>query len=414
MRKIYTSIDLGSYSIKIVVCEIIGNSPHVLASSNTKCKGIENGIIVDLELAKQSLIKGLDKIKDMLGFSVTEAIIGISSKEKTFDILSGSIKIDNEKKLVTENEIEKLYSEVAIGNIKENEELLSIMPISFQVDKKDLTKDPKGMEGKKLSLKAVVIKIPKDNLKPYLKLFADCGVKVVDITLSALGDYYEVKNKEFDKGVSAIINIGYNKIDVSIYNKGIMIKYESIPEGSILVDKDLARIYNIKKGQARRLKETFAVSNTRYSDVNDIMEIVNKNEEKIVINQLEISEIVESRIVYLLKIAKKQINLLTNREISNIIISGGISELAGFQYVVENIFDHRTSTLDIKDMGIRNNMYSSSLGLIKYFNNKLDFRGITYSMINDEDSNSLIQLKDKSNLFKDNILSKVFGYFKDE
>ena len=59
-------------------------------------------------------------------------------------------------------------------------------------------------------------------------------------------------------------------------------------------------------------------------------------------------------------------------------------------------------------------MYSSCLGLIKYFNDKLNFRGITYSMVNEKDSSMLIQLKDKNNLTKDGILNKVFGYFRDE
>lgn len=415
MRKIYTSIELGSYSIKIVVCEMIGNNPHVLASSNTRCKGIKNGVIIDPTLVKEYLLAGLKKIEDVLGFRINEAVIGISSDEVNFDILqSDDIKIESENGLVTDADIEKIYSEITIGNIGEGEELLSIMPISFQVDKGELTKDPKGMEGSMLSLKAVVIKIPSANLKVFLDLFQECEIKVVDITLSALGDYYEIRNKEFDHGVSAIINIGYDKTEVSVYNKGIMIKYENIPEGSMLIDKDLVYMYKIKKGQARKLKECFAVSNTRYSDVNDITEITNKEGNLIRINQLEISEIVENRIVYLLKIAKKQINLLTNREISNIIITGGISELAGFQYVVENVFDNKTSTLDIKDMGIRNNMYSSCFGLIKYFNNKLDFRGITYSMVNDDDIKNLGEQKGKNIGSKDGILNKVFGHFRDE
>ena len=413
MRKIYTSIELGSYSIKVVVCEMIGNNPHVLAASSTKCKGINNGVITDHEQAKIGLLSGVKKIEDTLGVKIREAVIGINSKEVKFDILNGKIKIENEHKLVTEKEIEKIYGAIASGNIGKDEELLSIMPISFQVDKKDLVNDPKGMEGNELSVKAVIIKMPKEDLKPFLRLFNECEIKVTDLTLAALGDYFEIKNKEFDKDVSAIINIGYDKTDVSIYNKGIMIKYESIPEGSSLVDKDLAYMYNIKKTQARKLKETFAVSNTRYSTVNDIIDLTTKDGEKITVNQLEVSEIVEARIVYLLKNAKKQINILTNREISNIIITGGISELAGFQYVVENVFDHKTSTLDIKDMGIRNNMYSSSFGLIKYFNDKLNFRGISYSMMTEEDYKKM-QSKEKNSSAKDNIFNRVFGIFSNE
>lgn len=82
----------------------------------------------------------------------------------------------------------------------------------------------------------------------------------------------------------------------------------------------------------------------------------------------------------------------------------------GFASVVENEFDHRTSVLDIRNMGVRNNMYSCCLGLIKYFYNKLDFRGITYSMIK-EDESSKLNNRDRN---RDSILNKVFGYFRDE
>ena len=407
MKKIYTSIELGSYSIKIVVSEIIGNNYNVLASSNTRCKGIKNGRLENIDEVKEYLLKCIKKIEDMLGFSIKETIIGIDSDEKSFEILSGSIKVTNDKKMITEEEIENVYSEILVGNILDSEELLTIMPISFQVDNGEPTKDPKGMVGNTLSLKAVIIKVPRNNLRPYLELFKECGIKVVDITLGAMGDYYQAKNKEFDSSVSAIINIGYDKIDVSIFNKGIMIKNSTCYEGSKLIDKDLAYMYRTKNSVAKKIKETFAVGSTKYADKDDTMEVVTKAEEIIEINQYDASGVVEARLNYLLELAKNEISLLTNKEISNIIITGGITELLGFGYVCEKVFDNKISILDIKTMGIRNNMYSSCFGLIKYFNSKLDFRGINYTMIKDEDLT-------KDNNKKDNIFNKFFGYFKDE
>ena len=409
MKKIYTSIELGSYSIKIIVSQIVGSNYHILASSNTRCKGIKNGIIENIDEVKEYLLKGIKKVEDMLGFSIKETIIGIESNEKSFEILSGSVKITNEKKLVTEEEIEKVYSEILVGNILDSEELLTIMPISFQVDNGELTKDPKGMMGDVLSLKAVIIKVAKNSLRPYLELFKECGIKVVDITLGSIGDYYQAKNKEFDSNISAIINIGYDKIDVSIFNKGIMIKNGTCLEGSRLIDKDLAYMYRCKTSMAKKIKESFAVASVKYADKDDTMEVVTKAEDVIIINQYDASSVVEARINYLLELAKNEISVLTNKEISNIIITGGITELLGFSYISENVFDRKASILDIKTMGIRNNMYSSCFGLIKYFNNKLDFRGINYTMIDDDNA---FLTKDSNK--KDNIFNKFFGYSKDE
>ena len=389
MKKIYTGIDLGSFSIKIVVCEVVNNKFHVLAASNTRCKGIKNGLVTDMEEASIYLKKAKKEVEDMLGITIDQAVVTVPSIDKDFDIVE--------------------------GKVNETKELITITPIFFQVDDKEPVKDPKGMVGESLFVKAVITSIPKENFRNTVNLLKNCGITPVDVTYGIMGDYYEARNIDFDKSVSAIINIGYSKTEVSIFNKGIMIKDEMIDSGSKLIDKDLSYVYNLKRSQAKALKENFAVSNTRYSDVNDTIELTNKNGDDITLNQLEVSEVVEARLVDLLRLAKKQINILTNREISYIIITGGISELAGFEYVVENVFDRRCSILDINTMGIRSNMYSSSYGIVKYFHNKLDLRGLSYSMVSEKEANNLISTKGKTlNNSHDNIISKVFSYFSGE
>ena len=415
MKKIYTGIDLGSFSIKIVVCEVVNNKFHVLAASNTRCKGIKNGLITDMEEASIYLKKAKKEVEDMLGITIDQAVVTVPSIDKDFDIVEGKVNVEDENKMVSATDINNVFQDAVLGKVNETKELITITPIFFQVDDKEPVKDPKGMVGESLFVKAVITSIPKENFRNTVILLKNCGITPVDVTYGIMGDYYEARNIDFDKSVSAIINIGYSKTEVSIFNKGIMIKDEMIDSGSKLIDKDLSYVYNLKRSQARVLKENFAVSNTRYSDVNDTIELTNKNGDDITLNQLEVSEVVEARLVDLLRLAKKQINILTNREISYIIITGGISELAGFEYVVENVFDRRCSILDINTMGIRSNMYSSSYGIVKYFHNKLDLRGLSYSMVSEKEANNLISTKGKTlNNSHDNIISKVFSYFSGE
>ncbi len=415
MKKIYTGIDLGSFSIKIVVCEVVNNKFHVLAASNTRCKGIKNGLVTDMEEASIYLKKAKKEVEDMLGITIDQAVVTVPSIDKDFDIVEGKVNVEDENKMVSATDINNVFQDAVLGKVNETKELITITPIFFQVDDKEPVKDPKGMVGESLFVKAVITSIPKENFRNTVNLLKNGGITPVDVTYGIMGDYYEARNIDFDKSVSAIINIGYSKTEVSIFNKGIMIKDEMIDSGSKLIDKDLSYVYNLKRSQARVLKENFAVSNTRYSDVNDTIELTNKNGDDITLNQLEVSEVVEARLVDLLRLAKKQINILTNREISYIIITGGISELAGFEYVVENVFDRRCSILDINTMGIRSNMYSSSYGIVKYFHNKLDLRGLSYSMVSEKEANNLISTKGKTlNNSHDNIISKVFSYFSGE
>lgn len=411
MRRIYTGIDIGSYAIKMVVCEYVSGKFHVLASTNVRSKGIQSGLIVDMDEAAISLEKAKKNLEEMLGVSLNQAIVSVPSDGINFDIVSGKINI-NPDELIASNQIMDVFKEAMIGHIADDREVITILPISFQIDNKEECKDPKGQMGECLSVKAVITTIPKYFLSQTTELLRKVDIEAVDVGFNSLGDYYEVRNKEIDSEVVGIINIGFDTTEVSIFNKGIMIKDEKIDAGSKLIEIDLARKYNLKRGVARYVKESFAVSNTRYADSNDVLELTDKNNEKITIQQLEVSETVESRLVEILKLAKKQINILTNREISYIIITGGISEMAGFQYVVENIFDRRTSTFNIGTMGVRSNVYSSVLGLIKYFHYKLEFRGNSYSMFDEKMTENLNSTKGKmAGSSNDSIISKVFGYF---
>ena len=55
MKHIYTSLDIGSDTIKIVVCELHQNKLNLLAASSFKSKGIKKGLITDVELATESI-----------------------------------------------------------------------------------------------------------------------------------------------------------------------------------------------------------------------------------------------------------------------------------------------------------------------------------------------------------------------
>ena len=147
-------------------------------------------------------------------------------------------------------------------------------------------------------------------------------------------------------------------------------------------------------------------------DNNDVVEVKDIYGEKKLLSQVGVSKIVEARLREILKFAKNEIKNLTNREIRYIIITGGLSELAGFSYLIEEEFGSLAKVCNISTMGIRHNKYSSTLGIVKYFDDKLSLRGKSYNMLNNEDIESLISTGQKLTN-NDNIISKVFGHFFD-
>lgn len=409
MRDIYTSIDIGSDSIKIVVAEFIKDRFYVLARTSVNSVGVKRGVIIDYDMALNSLKLALDEIEKSLGSRISKAIVCIPSNERDLSIIEGSIEIENEK--IEKEDINRLLGEISKDKVKEDYELVSIIPIVFKIDDDKYLKDPKDYVSKSLYVKAVLASASKKHVFDILRLVKDANVECVDITFNCIGDYFEAKSENTESTLGAILNIGYEKTDISLFNKGILIKNSMLSLGSKNIDKDISYIYGLDLNVSRELKETFATSTRRFADINETLEFKISDNDKITINQYEITEVVEARISEILKLAKKEINNLTKRKISYIIVTGGITELMGFSYVVENILGINSSCLSLNTIGLRNNKYSSSIGAIKYYQDKKNSRGRDEEFFNESEIvkinnniNSALELTD------DVFTSKIFRF----
>ncbi len=395
MRNIYTGIDIGSDSIKIVVSERVGDDFFVLASCSTKTQGVKKGLIVDSASLKESLEEALSKIEEQIGIRIDKAVVTVPSNECKLKVVSGEANISetgNEKK-VKPRDISRVLEYAVSNQIPVDNELVIVIPILFNVDDKENIKDPKDEVGNILGVKAVIGYAPKKYIYPFLSIFEECNIEVVDIVFGSIGDYEERENKDLNKKLGAVINIGKDKINVSIFNKGILIKNRIIKLGSYNIDKDINYIYGVDLDKARDLKENFAVCSRRLADINHVIDITTSDGGTVSINQYELSEVVESRVIELLKLSKKAINNLTNRKISYIIVTGGMTELTGFSHVAEDVLGINARCLNNMTMGVRDNKYSSAFGIIKYYSKKQELQRKNYSMFGKEEIEKLMNKK---------------------
>ena len=406
---IYTCVDLGSHSIKIVVLERINDKFHVIASTKVRSMGIKKGVIKDKELALKSLEEAIFNINDMLGIDIKKVLLsfplfGLNTTIESSDILVSSV--------VEGVNIQEVLNKVVEENVPKNLEVVYLEPIVFSLDDDLQVVDPKGLTCEKLEVRAAISTIDKRFLYEYLELLGSSGLEVVDITYSLVGDYFNSVNRDILKELGVVVNIGYGKTEIAIFNKGIMLKGSILPFGSQKIDKDISYIYKTDKKEAIKLKENFAVASSKYADKNDIMEITSISGDRIDVNQLEVSQVVEARLFEMIKSVKNAINNLTNRKISYIIVTGGITNLVGFPYLMDEMFNYENKIIpNITSLGVRSNVYTSSLGLIKYFDNKMKFRNIDFTMINDEDKNELTSKKKKGNT-RESLINKFSEYLK--
>ena len=408
MRKIYSSIDIGSNFIKIVVLEELDKKLNVLANISYPSKGIKEGIVVDIKEATISLKEALSEINKSLGVKIDKAIVSVPIDNTNYTITEGYTTITSENKIITSEDILNSLQASIYNQINDKEELVTVMPIKYIIDDKAEVKNPRGIHANKLGVMSMMITAPKVNVYKQVSLLQQAGVEVVDILLNSIGDYYALKEDKFDKENVAVINIGSEKTEVSTFTNGILRASNILNIGSNQIEEDIAYAYNISLEKASNLKDMFITFDRNYQSQNEVFETKDKANIKVKINQYEVSEIAINKLKEILEKAKKDINILTKKEIRYIIITGGIANIPGFYEIANEVFKNSVINKEFDVIGIRNYIYTSSYGMIKYFIDKLKLRGREYTMFNEDKEYKLIEERKNNKGFS---FSKFFGYF---
>lgn len=201
MKHIYTSLDIGSDSIKIVVCELYQNKLNLLASSSVKSKGVKKGLITNVEEVASSIRHAIDDVEEILNISIDKVIVSVPSYATDYAVVKGEVEIKNENSIVSYDDIKEVL-DVAIQSKKLDEnELIAILPVDFKVDERKGLKDPINIHGNKLSVRAILVSTQKKYIYSVIGLLDSMGIETVDISTNGIGDIHAFMSKDIESSV---------------------------------------------------------------------------------------------------------------------------------------------------------------------------------------------------------------------
>ena len=413
MRKIIASIDIGSDSIKLVVGEFIESRLEILSASKIQTNGVENAKVINSDALTESIKQAIYEASETLGIEIKKVILGVNSLNTKLIKVADAIKINNEEHIVTGDDVSMLIAKCAEDKATEGHALIGVIPVEFTLDDDRISDDPKGLVSENLGIKAIVVTSPKEAVMPYIKAIEDAGCKVIDVIPNTLGDYYTIRNERLDKYVGAVINLGNETSTISIFNKGILTNTKTYKIGGYNIVRDIGFIKKVDDNTAKAIYSDLALATPKLANPKDVRLIRDLDGKEIKINQSEVSEITHARLEELLNLVKMQINILTKKEISYIIIGGGLTELKDFHIILESVFGKSANIGKVNLIGVRDNAYISSVGILKYFNKKIELRGKTFSIFTGSDIEDMNNSGLKASTDNNSLLGKVFGYFFD-
>ena len=328
--QLYTSIDLESSSIKVIIADVVYEKLNILGVGIVKTTSIKRGNIIDVESASRDIQKAIDIAKSEANKDIRSVYVAVPSIHTHIKKSVAEIKFDT-KHDIDGRDIEEVIEEAKILPLPREREVVQVIPDYYRLDDIENIRKPKGMTAHNtFEITGNRVLTSKTHLHTIYKcienLRLDCNETFC--TSHALGELL-LNEEEKDYG-SVVIDIGAGLTTVSYFEDGILQLSQSIELAGEDITRMISDVLNVPMKRAEEIKLTQGHAFYDMASPQVIIELDNlePNEEPYTQKELAdyIEEIVEEIILRSFDVLRKA---GINRVKGNVVLTGGTTQMPG-------------------------------------------------------------------------------------
>ena len=253
-------IDLGTSKVRIVVgARTETGAVNVVGYGEVDNAGMKKGVVVDLAGPADAMNAALGPVDQMCGRELHHAVFGVNGDHLETMKVDGMVALPGVAHKITLGDIDWVNKTALTGKVPANRETLELAPFGYSLDGSTSVRDPLGMEGTRLEVRANVITglIPYcDNIRKAAEM---SKVEVARLTPGILAAARVVLNEQqMDNGV-ALVDMGATTTSVAIFEGGDLQHLAVVPVGSNRITNDLAMVLKVPIEVAEEVKARFVV-----------------------------------------------------------------------------------------------------------------------------------------------------------
>lgn len=386
-QEIFVSLDIGTTSIKVVVAEYINGNVNIIGVGNEKSRGLSRGVIVDIDETVYSIQQAISQAERKAGVKINEVVVGIPSNKLAIESCHGMIAVASENREITSKDVDNVISAAKVRSVPPEREVISIIPEEFIVDGFTGIRDPRGMIGVRLELYASLLTGPRTIIHNIKRCVEKAGLKINELVLQPQAIATVALSQDEREFGTVIIDMGGGQTSASIMYDD-QLKYSFVDqEGGDFVSKDISVILNTSLDSAERIKREYgyAVSSQTSSEEYFPVETVGQKE-PVRVDEKYLSEIIEARLVQIFETIHEDLTAVDALDLpGGFVLTGGAASLPGVLELAQQYFGEQVRIYIPTQMGMRNPIYTTSMGMIEYVAGLDDIHRIaqgTYASIN--------------------------------
>jgi len=368
------AIDMGSSKVCTAVANVSdGRVNEVLGGGEAPSRGIQKGIILDLDDAAMAVRNSLAQAQEAAGFQVTRALVGFSGKQISSTNPIVSVGIEGKDHLVTEATLREVAERVEAIQFPEDRLKINVVKRHYTIDRVGGIKNPLGMHGFRLDLEAHVVTADFSYVENRATCIKRAGVDVnadsfVANALASAEAVLEPDEKE--RGV-ILVDIGGGTTDLGVFRDGAIWYTAALPVGGRRITNDLAVGLDTSFSAAEEVK---LAAGALYPP-EEVSEKSKKVLDKRGTSPEEVSYIIRARVEELLRMVVSKTPYVP----SGIVITGGTANMPGMEQFAGEVLGMQVRiglpvNLPPGAESFNGPAYSAIMGLLQWGAQK-EFRG---------------------------------------
>ncbi len=391
MRRIYASIDIGSFSVKLLVGEIFNSSVHVLYSNAIPSHGIKKGLIVDEEAVKSDINSLINDANQLLGFMITRVLLSIPINHSRLYSSTGSVQILSDDHSICQKDIAKAIHKACQFEKKKNEAIISSIPIKYVYNDQISNQVPVGIRANKLEVDVLTIMTVKKILYPYIRVIEGCNLEIMDICIDAYCEAKEVLSDLDMQEGAVLIDIGHRSTKISFFEDDYLKYITTVPMGGFDLTKQISSSWQIPLPKAETYKIKYGSCNINL-DEQDIVHSTKQDGKITHYLKKDLSMLLHDGVEEIMRSVKDKLDVLGDKEYQIFIIGGG-AELDGIDKVASDVLQTYAKVYRPQVMGARKMSYVGALGLLYYLIERSKIYGESIPSVKTNDISNTMSLR---------------------
>ncbi len=270
LAKIFGAVNVGSFRISAMIMgETETGELLVLGSGHRASQGIKRGYVTDMRAATYAIRDAVERAEKNAGTSIQSVWIacsgaGLSSRVSNVEIEIGGRRIEEE-------DVEHLLIEARDMIQPDGRTVLHAQPAHYTLDGAHGVANPRGLHAERLGVDVHVMLADGAPVRNLMEAVQNAHLEVEAVVAAPLASgYSSLSEEERELGV-ALVEIGSDVTNVSVFAGGMLLGLRAIPMGSGDITDAIASAFGIRRFQAERLK---CVSGSAIASPSDHREMI--------------------------------------------------------------------------------------------------------------------------------------------